>query len=365
LKIAVVHDYVTQAGGAERVAALLARELGGGEIHTALYDPDSTFDEYSSLIVHTSFLQRFSAFRRDARLALPLMPAAMASLASAGTLPDADVALCSSSGWAHGLGTTSPRVVYCHNPARWIYQSQDYLLGQRGLMRASMRTALKFGGAALRSWDQNHARTADLYIANSTSVAARVERVYGFRPPIVHPPITVDPDGEQEALPDLDPGYLLAVARPRGYKNVALLESVVQRLPGARLAIVGLTADASTSQVRRLGRVSDAQLRWLYSNAMALVSLSHEDFGLTPIEANAFGTPAVVLRAGGFLDTVVDGVNGVFVDTASEDALLRALRRLSDVAAPDAIRAGAGRFSPAAFVRAMSAACADVHAAQR
>jgi glycosyltransferase involved in cell wall biosynthesis len=128
-------------------------------------------------------------------------------------------------------------------------------------------------------------------------------------------------------------------------------------LAGERLVVVGDTRESA--RVRGVGRVSDAQLRWLYENCRALVSASYEDFGLTPLEANAFGRPAVVLRAGGFLDTLVEGVTGVFIEEPTAAAVADAVHELPAVD-PDTARANAQRYSEATFAGRMREIVADV-----
>ncbi|MHB8185483.1 MAG: glycosyltransferase [Dermatophilaceae bacterium] len=166
----------------------------------------------------------------------------------------------------------------------------------------------------------------------------------------------IDVSGPREPVEGIEPGFLLTVARARGYKNTDVVIDAMDRLAGERLAVVGDTRESA--RVRGVGRVSDAQLRWLYGNCRALVSASYEDFGLTPSEANAFGRPAVVLRAGGFLDTLVEGVTGVFIEepTAAAVADAGALHSVNR----DAVRAHAQRYSEAAFADRMREIVADV-----
>ena len=128
-----------------------------------------------------------------------------------------------------------------------------------------------------------------------------------------------------------------------------------------RLVVVGLTpTDDLPSNVTAVGPVSEAELRWLYANARALVSVSKEDFGLTPLEAGAFGTPALLLRAGGFLDSTQEGVSGLFVDDDDVATIVRAIADFPDDWDADAVRANAARFAPAVFAERLSEAVARV-----
>ncbi|NHC14396.1 glycosyltransferase family 4 protein [Motilibacter sp. E257] len=359
-RVVVAHDYVTQRGGAERVALAMLRCFPGSPLVTSVYAAERTFPGFDRHQVRTSLLQNVPAFRNDPRLALPLLAPAWGMT----TIDDADVVVASSSGWAHAVRTAPGvrKVVYCHNPARWLYQSEEYFARSpwRGAALAPVRRPLA-------RWDNRAARTADRYLANSTVVAERIKRVYGIEAEVLAPPVAVDVDAEREPVPGLEPGFLITVARGRGYKNTAIVEDAVAGMAGQRLVVVGSgSGDPRTAPapVTRLGIVSDAQLRWLYANARALVSVSYEDFGLTPIEANAFGTPAVVLRAGGFLDTLDPGVSGVFVEEPTVQAVRDALRRLPDL---DRARVAqhAGRYSESAFRTRLRAVVRDVVAGPR
>lgn len=352
MRVAIAHDYLTQPGGAERVVLAMLRAFPRARLVTSVYDPAGTFPEFTSVPVQTSPLQQVPAFRRDPRRALPLLAAAW----SRTRVDDVDVVLASSSGWAHGMRSSAPVVVFCHNPARWLYQPEDYLAGQSAYVRPAL-AALR---PALRRWDAAAAARATLYLANSATVAARIQSIYGREARVVHPPIGIDPSGPTAAVPGVEPGFLLCVARGRGYKNVGVVRDAVERLlPGERLVVVGDADPGARTTV--LGRVSDTQLRWLYDKADALVSVAREDFGLTPLEANAFGTPSVLLRAGGFVETLADGVSGVFVEEETAVAVAAAVRGLRARGwEASAIRAHAFAFTPEAFAERLRGILAEV-----
>ncbi|WNB85442.1 glycosyltransferase [Cellulomonas sp. ATA003] len=341
-QVALAHDYLTQRGGAERVALTLTEAFPGSPLHTSLFEPSRTFTGFRGVTIRTSPLQRVAPFRRDARLALPFLAKAWERT----VVDDADVVLASSTGWAHGLRATPgvPVVVYCHNPARWLYQSAEY---DASAVRRAVTAPLR---SRLLQWDQAAAQRAHTYLANSTVVAKRIRDAYGLEATVVHPPVSVDTRGPQQPVPGLAPGFWLSIARGRGYKNVQQVIDAVARIPGEELVVVGSAPPgaASIPNVRWLGIVSEARLRWLYANARALVSVAREDFGLTPIEANAFGTPVAVLRGGGFLDSTDEGRSGVFIDEATSDAVEAALRDFP-VFDAQAVVTNAARFSAEAF----------------
>lgn len=345
----LAHDYLTQRGGAERVALALAQGLDARRIITSVYDPGATFDGFRHFEVVTSGLPLLDHFRKDVRRALPLLSTVWSHMRPV----RADVLVCSSSGWAHAMPAApqTTKIVYCHNPARWLYQPEDYLL-QAGLVT---RTALKTLSPGLKRWDRRAAATADAYVANSTAVARRIAQTYGIQAEVIHPPVALDVQARQEAVEAVEPGFFLMIARARGYKMADALIAAFAGMPEHRLVVVGgAMPDGLPSNITALGRVSEARLRWLYAHARALVSTSHEDFGLTPIEANAFGTPALVLRAGGFLDSTAEGVSGSFIEDGSVDAVRAAVQGFRGDWDPDAIRRHAAQFSPASFVQKLT-----------
>jgi glycosyltransferase involved in cell wall biosynthesis len=344
--VAIVHDYITQRGGAERVVLAMARAFPGAPVYTTLYDPPATFPDFRDLDVRTTWLDRVTPFRRYHRLAFPLL----APVVSTWNV-DADVLLCSSSGWAHAVRTSGRKLVYCYAPARWIYQRDRYA-GDHRVVRAALRAV----APPLRRWDVRAAKTADRYVVISNAVAAAVAEHYGIEPEVLPPPITIVVDGPTEQVAGVVPGALLCVSRLLSYKNVDAVVQAFAALPGEQLVVVGegperrrLRADAPPN-VRFVGTVDDAELRWLYRSCSGLVAAAYEDFGLTPLEAAAHGRPSAVLRAGGYLDTVLEDDTGVMFAVPTPAAVADAVRRLRATQWDAArLRAHAARFSEARY----------------
>jgi glycosyltransferase involved in cell wall biosynthesis len=316
-RVVIAHDYLTQRGGAERVVLAMLDVFPDARLVTSIYDPDGTYPEFSRHAVET-LLPRVPFLRKDPRLALPILAAAFGRH----TVQDADVVLCSSSGWAHGIQSSAPKIVYCHTPARWLYRERDYAAGHG----AAGYVVTRLARFALRGWDRRAALGAEVYVANSRVVADRIRTVYGRDATVLHPPLALSADGPQAALEPLSPGFLLTVARRRGYKNTAAVATAAKR-QGVPLVVVGAEG-TSEPGVTHVGRIDDAGLRWLYANCRALVASAYEDFGLTPVEAMAFGKPVLALRAGGYLETVVDGETGCFFDEPSPVAIGDAIEQL-------------------------------------
>jgi glycosyltransferase involved in cell wall biosynthesis len=355
--VAIAHDYLTQRGGAERVVLTMRKAFPDAAIHTTLYDPDSTYPEFADAQIVTSYLNDSARLRGDHRLALPFLPAAATTMRI-----ESDLTIVSSSGWAHGFPTDGHKVVYCHNPARWLYQTDEYL--GRPAWRHHLGAPMLAMRPALRRWDHRAAASVDVFLANSQVVQRRIQDTYGRDAEILHPPHNMDPSAPEEpvvALSDLDPGFALVVSRLMAYKNVdAAIEAV--RLTGRPLVVIGHGPEAARLRkqagphVRILSGLTDSQLRWVYARAGVLVSPSHEDFGLTPLEAAAFGIPTVALGSGGFLETVVEGSTGLFFSHPTAKLIAGALADFdSHYWDPATIRARAEEFSEDRFIRRLTA----------
>jgi glycosyltransferase involved in cell wall biosynthesis len=359
--VAIAHDYLTQRGGAERVVLAMHRAFPDATIYTTLYDPDHTYPEFRDARIVTSALNDLPVLRRHHRTALPLLPLAARSMRIS-----EDVVLASSSGWAHGFSASGRRLVYCHAPARWLYQAEAYLGAEhtqsaRGLVLLSLTPWLK-------RWDKRHALAADGYLANSRVVRDRMRDAYGIEAPVLPAPHGMDPTASQEPVGALAGwrDYYLVVSRLLPYKNVEAAVEAFRDLP-ERLVVVGQGPLKRSLErrlpvnVRLLSNLTDAQLRWVYARSRALVAPSLEDYGLTPLEAAAYGKPTLALGAGGYLDTVVPGTTGLFFGHPTpreiRSAVLTARSREWSEAA---ILGHAEQFGEPAFHAALHGAVADL-----
>lgn len=355
-RVAIAHDYITQRGGAERLLLSMHHAFPDARIYTTLYEPDATYPEFKDLDIVVSPINRFSAFRRDHRKALPFL-----APASSGIHIDADVVLASTTGWAHGFKTNGQMIAYCNTPARFLYLPEQYL-GDAGPL--SLRAlGLRFLSPFLRAWDQRAAKRVETYVSNSSAIRERVRTVYGRESEVVYPAQSVNINGPRVPAVGLedfvgDGGHLLLVSRLMPYKNVDKAIAAVASLPNERLVIVGdgpQRADLVASlpdNVRLVSGISDEELRWLYARSRALVAPSFEDFGLTVVEAAAWGKPSIALRAGGYLDTVAEGVTGRFFDAADAKSIATAIAASRfDVWDVTRIKEHAREFSEEAFAR--------------
>ncbi|MDQ6946429.1 MAG: glycosyltransferase [Actinomycetota bacterium] len=349
LRVAVVHDYLTQRGGAERVVLSMLKAFPGAPLHTSLYHPAGTFPEFEHASVSTFNLDRSSVLRKHHRLALPFLASSFGR-----HHVEADVVICSSSGWAHGTAVSGRKIVYCYSPARWLYDGQRYLGRRHG---ALSRIAAGIRPPLMR-WDQRAAASADRYLTLSSAVKEKIKAIYGIDAEVLHPPPTLTSFGPRTAVSGLDSGFFLCVSRLLPYKNVDAIVDAFTSIPQEQLVVVGAGPERGRIEslgvpnVRFLGSVSDSQLRWLYAASVGVVAASYEDYGLTPLEGAAFGKPAVVLRKGGFLETVVERRTGIFFDEPDPHQIAQALRTALDAEWPAAeLHDHARAFSEESFVR--------------
>lgn len=363
-RVAIAHDYLTQRGGAEKVVLSMSKAFPDAPIYTLLYEPDGTYPEFADRDVRVSPLNRVPLFRKHHRVSLPVLP-----FASSAMFVDADVVVTSSSGWAHGFKTNGRKLVHCHTPAHWLYALDHYLKPDGDRLK---RAALKVGSPLLKSWDRRAAMSVDRYLAVSTAIKHRIKSAYGIDAGVLPSPIALKSHTESEPVPELqnwaagDKPFYLCVSRLMAYKNV---DAVVGAFAGTdrRLVVVGHGPEAAriermkTPNVLLLSALTDGQMAWLYRSCRALIAASYEDFGLTPIEAAVSGRPSVVLRWGGFLDTVIEGTTGMFFDRPAPEAIADALDRFEACDFdPDKLRAHAERFTEQRYAESLYAAVREL-----
>jgi glycosyltransferase involved in cell wall biosynthesis len=367
LRIALAHDWLVNNRGGEAVLAHIARvalERGrAGRLYT-LFDG---FGDYGNAI--DAFERRVSGLNRlpsgARRWLLPAYPRAVERLgrALAGDHEREPIGLLisTSSGLIKGLRAPSgvPHLCYCHAPARYLWSATDqYTRGLSGRVKAA-----GFGvfGPMLRSWDRRTASNVDRFLANSSYIRDQIARHFGREATVVHPPVrtelfTPDPSVERE-------DFWLCFGAHEPYKRTDLAIDAAA-LAGARLVIAGggsaigslrrHAAGTGGGRIEFRGRVSDAELIDLYRRARCLVFPQVEDFGIVAVEAQACGCPVVARRAGGALDSVIEGETGAFFDGEDADAIVRAVAALP-ANAGEACRRNAERFGVDRFGRAIGA----------
>lgn len=349
-EVVLAHDYLVQLGGAERVVAQWSESFDARTVVTLAYHPSSTFDEFRTLDVQATIPRSLSM---QVERMLPALP----SIAAHTTVSGGDVALVSSSGWAHRFHFEIPHVVYVHSPARWLYAAADY----RMRLNAVRRAGLTVSTPLLRHGDVEAMRRAGAIVANSIVTRDRIRAAYGVDSVIVNPPVEPVATEAQRPEHELPDGFAVVVARDRGYKNVPLAVAAA-RIAGLPIVVVGAgseSVDDPAQGVHGVGRLTDAELCWVYRAATVVIGAGREDFGLTVVEAALEGTPAATIASGGYLETVRRGVSGYHAESPTPADLAIAIIAARELD-PAASREWGARFRRDAHVARLARVLEEV-----
>jgi len=324
-RLAVVHDWLTSRGGAERALEVILGLYPRAPVYTLIYNPQLFADSViSARPVRTSFLNRVPGARTHYRALLPLMPLAIEQLDLGGH----EIVLSISNAVSHGVltGPDQLHINYILTPMRYVWALQDEYLRSRPL-RSPMRSALfRLLAHYLRLWDAAAAQHVDHFVAISQWVRRRVWRAYRREAEVIYPPVDVERFQPESPRGD----YYITVSRLVPYKRVSLLVEAFNRL-SQPLIVVGdgpegrrLRAKAGPS-IRFLGWQSDADLAALLGRAKAFVFAAEEDFGIAPLEAQAAGCPVIAFGRGGVRETILEGETGLFFEEPNAESLLSAI----------------------------------------
>lgn len=345
-RVALVHDFLLDVRGAERVFAVICDLFPQADVYTAVYDPVGTEGRFAHRAVRTSFLQRLRPTTRTFRALLPLYPLAMESL----DLRGYDLVLSSSSAWAHGVlvDEHAIHVCYCHNPFRYAWNARDETLRERNPALAALLRVVFW---RWRQWDWIAAQRVDRYIANSETTRRRIARYFSRESSVLFPPVECSrfdptlPAGEEYVvLSELMPHKRIDVA-VRAFTELGLPLTVIGKGPDLKRLrrLAGPT-------IRFTGRVADAEVARIVQRARALVVTATEEFGIAAVEAQAAGRPVIALRDGGLRETIIEGETGVFYESPDPEELARVVRAFDATAIdPDACRTNAMRFDRSRF----------------
>lgn len=361
MRVALVHDYLTQYGGAERVLEVLHSMYPDAQVFTSLYDADHLPPDLRDWDIRTSPLAKLPGAERTHRIWTPVYPQIFRQLGR--SIPrDTDIVIADSSAWSHHAAPLSadiPLISYCHSPARFLYGDRDYLGATKlGALRPMANAVFR----ALRAQDQQAARRVTHFVANSNAVQERIRNVYDRDAEVIYPPI--DTERFKPHAPVTPEDWYLVVSRlvPHKWIDRAVRASTAAQVPlkviGSGRAEAELRAMAG-STVEFLGERTDAEVVDHMQRCRALILPGVEDFGMTAVEAQAAGRPVIAAGAGGALESVIDGVTGWHFNPADEGQLVELLLREENWDT-DRIQQHAKTFGKEAFQGKMRAAVARV-----
>src|SRR4051795_11265500 len=363
-KVALIHDFLLDLRGAERVFAAICDAWPEADVFTAVYDPVGTEGRFATRHPRSSFLQRLRPTARTFRPLLPLYPHAIESL----DLRGYGLVVSSSSAWAHGVlvDPGAVHVCYCHNPFRYAWSEREATLrARRALLRPPLRLLLN----QWRQWDYIAAQRVDAYVANSQLTAARVRRYLGREATVLHPPVELERFAPVPAERIGSQYLVLAELMAHKRIDVAVRAFNALRRP---LVVVG-----DGPELRRLRRMAGPSVRFtgreraergvgLLATSRALVVTAAEEFGIAAVESLASGRPVIALGSGGVLESVVEGQTGVYYRRNDPETLADVVSRFDPEAFDPAVCvAAAQRFDIPKFQATLRAIVDDAVAADR
>ena len=357
MKIALVHDWLVNLGGAERVLIELHKIFPDAPIYTLFYDKNFKAEYLPDAVVRPSYLQKFPFINKHYKYAALLMPGAIESF----DLSHFDVVISSSVFFSKGLilRPKTRHICYCYSPTRQLWDLHSNY-NTTALLRYKLAQHL------LRLWDRQAADRVDEFVAISEAVQSRIQKYYGRDSIVIHPPIYnfefLNPKQIPNSKFQIPNKYYLIVSRLYPHKNINIAVEAFAKL-NLPLIIIGDGPEKKKLQrycatalraknIQFLGFVPDEELPCYYQSCRAFIMPQEEDFGLTPLEAMGFGKPVLALRKGGALETVREGITGEFFDDPIPEALADGIRRLNENYKnyrPDLIKSHSKQFSNEKF----------------
>lgn len=328
MKIALVHDYLVQRGGAERVLEVFAELFPYAPIYTLIYDKEAMQELFADKDIRTSFLQRFSWIRRNHRLFPPLMPLAIEQF----DFSQYDIVLSDSSSYAKGI-LTRPKtlhICYMHTPMRYAWDDCQKYTQDFGFPKF-ITSFVPFFMNPIRLWDKASADRVDDFLANSRFVAKRIRKYYHKEAQVIHPPVNVN----RFFIAPKQKDYFLMVGRLIAYKRHDIAIQAFNEL-GLPLKIIGRGPEIERLKkiagpnIEFLGRVSDDELPRYYAECRAFIFPQEEDFGIVAIEAMAAGRPLIAYRGGDIAEHLENGKMGMFFDRQDASAIVEALKKFKE-----------------------------------
>lgn len=333
MKVALVHDYLTQYGGAERTLEAITRIWPEAPIHTSIWEKKKLSGmgfELQQNEVKSSFMQRLPFKERFANTYfLPLYPLAFENF----QLDGFDVVISVNS-YASKAIITKPETLhisYCCTPPRHLWNFDDYIAHHKHVKQRH-KVLLKPMISYLRLWDQVASTRVDTYIAISTEVKKRIEQVYKREAVVIFPPVNTKKYARKTDFVPEEKEYFLIVSRLGGHKRVDLAIKAFNKMPDKKLIIIGSGPmkqkyqEMAHDNIIFKGRLTDEEVVGYYQNCQAFLYPQEEDFGITAVEAQAAGKPVIGYKKGGLLDTVIEGKTGIFFKKQTEKELINAVQ---------------------------------------
>jgi len=349
MRVALVHDYLNQYGGAERVLEAFCQIFPEAPIYTLFYDRKKTGLVFDSRKIHASFLQKIPFLKNHHRSFLMLMPFAIEQF----DLSQYDLVLSDSASYAKGVLTPpgTKHICYCHTPIRYAWDDAQKYIDEFGYP-SLVKKFIPFFMNYIRLWDGQAAGRVGKFIANSKFVAGRIKKYYHREAAVVYPPIRTDLFSVSDYPPE---DYFLMVGRFLPYKMFDMAIDAFNRL-GLPLKIVGDGPEKKRLQkkakdnIEFVGLVSDQKLKEYYSRCRAFIFPQEDDFGIVAVEAMASGRPVIAFRGGGALEYVQPNRTGIFFDQQTSESLAEAVSNFkSGNFDPLIIRAEAMKFDQENF----------------
>lgn len=325
MRVALIHDFLTQYGGAERVLGALCEIFPEAPIYTLVYDPEKIGKAFSQKSIKTSFIQKTAFGVKKYRWYLPWMPTAIESF----NLSKYDLVISDSSAFANGV-ITLPKTVhvcFCHTPTRYLWCStHEYI--QSAKIPWPINKLIPYVLTYLRVWDYSAAQRPDYFIANSAYIKKRIKKYYRRNSIVIHPFV----DDKRFQYSSKKKNFYFMSGRLVPYKRFDIAINAFNKMPQKKLFIAGDGVEFShlrklvkSKNIKLLGQVSEKKLIKLYQEAKGYIFTPEEDFGITPLEAMISGTPVIAFAKGGALETVVDGKTGLYFYQQKSDNIIKAV----------------------------------------
>lgn len=350
MKIAIVHDWLNQRGGGEKVLEAIYG-LYPAPIFTLVHDPDSTRGTaLENADIRTSFIQKLPTGKRGHRKFLPFFPKAVESFDFRGY----DLVLSSSAAVSKNIivPPDTLHICYVHSPIRYAWDLEKQYLEESGLSKGLPGMMARSMLSKIRAWDALCGPRADVLIANSKFISRRIQKCYRRESAVIHPPVDVDVFELETQKED----YYFTASRMVPYKKIDLIVEAFSRMPDRKLVVIGSGPDEKKIRalagpnVELMGFQPTSVLREKMQKARAFVFAAEEDFGIVPVEAQACGTPVIVFGRGGALETVKENETGVYFNEQTPESLMQAVRDFETKSFdPLRVRKHAETFSRARF----------------